>query len=445
MIPPPVPTAPLIVAATVPFREAFRFWWKLGWISFGGPAGQIATMHEELVEKRRWISNRRFFHALDDCMVLPGPEAQQLATYIGWLLHGTKGGVAAGVLFVLPAAVLLTLLSWVYVSFGHVPAIDGVLAGFRPAVVAVIVAAVLRIGRRAIHSRFALAMAAGAFLGLELHVPFPIVIAVAAIAGAFGARVGVPGAAGRATSGHATTVGEGARSFVLDDDTPTPRHARVSAEGVLRVVFACLALFAAALLPLILIEDMPRSLGDLALFFTGAAFVTFGGAYAVLPHVAHFAVETRGWLRAPEMLDGLALGETTPGPLILVVTFVGYLAAARTIGPAAGVAGAAVATWFTFLPSFLFVLAGGPFVEEARGRSWFSAPFAAVSAAVVGVIAHLARDLAPAVFVGDTGRVIFSAVLFTLAETCLLTRWLSVPWVVLFAGLAGLLTTWNTW
>ena len=263
--------------------------------------------------------------------------------------------------------------------------------------------------------------------------------------GGFGARVGVPGAAGRAATSHALAAGEVAGPFVLDDDTPTPRHAKATAEGTLKVFFACLAAFALVMLPLALIEGVPRSLGDMALFFTGAAFVTFGGAYAVLPFVSHYAVETRGWLEAPEMLDGLALGETTPGPLILVVTFVGYVASSRTIGPAAGVAGAFVATWFTFLPSFLFVLAGGPFVEGTRGKSGLSAPFAAVSAAVVGVIAHLARDLAPAVFVGNTGRIAFSAIVFLLAAILLLKRWLSVPWVVLLAGLAGFLATWMTW
>lgn len=433
---PPAPAAVAPLNATVPFRDALRFWWKLGWISFGGPAGQIATMHQELVERRRWISERRFLHALDYCMVLPGPEAQQLATYIGWLLHGTRGGLVAGGLFVLPAAVLLTALSWIYVSYGRFGAIEGVLFGFRPAVIAVIVAAVVRIGKRSLTSPFSYALAIGAFVALELGVPFPALIATAALVGVIAARLGVPGAKGRshgAAGGPVAIPGP----FVLDDETPAPAHARPSLASALKTTLGCLVAFAAGFVPLLLLPGVHASLVEMALFFTGAAFITFGGAYAVLPYVSHYAVESRGWLTRPQMLDGLALGETTPGPLILVVTFVGYVAATHAAGPSFGVAGAVVATWFTFVPSFFFVLVGAPFVEKARGSAALSAPFAAVTAAVVGVIAHLARDLAPTVFFpGHLDP--FPIIVFAAAAFALLKRRLSVPLVVFFAGLAGL-------
>jgi chromate transporter len=383
--------------APIPFGEALRFWLKLGFVSFGGPAGQIAIMHEELVERRRWISEGRFLHALNYCMVLPGPEAQQLATYIGWLMHRTAGGLVAGGLFVLPSLFVLIALSWVYLAFGDVPAVGGVLAGVKPAVIAIVAAAGWRIASRSLKHPAAWAIALAAFVAtVAFDVPFPAIVFVAAALGVLGGRLAPAGFGGAGAGSHAAaraTYGPA----VIDDDTPPPAHARTSRTGLATVALAGFVLWVIAYAALRSAGSPDaRVYADMAGFFTKAALLTFGGAYAVLPYVYQGAVEHYGWLTGPQMIDGLALGETTPGPLIMIVAFVGFVGGwtLQALGPdalvAAGIAGAVVATFFTFLPSFVFILAGGPLVERTRGSLRVAAPLAGISAAVVGVIASLA-------------------------------------------------------
>ena len=377
------------------FGEALRFWLQLGCISFGGPAGQIALMHGELVQRRRWISEARFLHALNYCMLLPGPEAQQLATYIGWLLHGTRGGIAAGALFVLPSLLLLMALSWVYMVFGQTPLAAGVLWGIKPAVTAIVLAAAWRIGKRSLRNGVLWAIALAAFIAIfALNAPFPLIVAGAALAGAVGARVAPqrfrPGA------GHGSAAQAPAAPAVIDDTTPTPPHARFQRSRLAWQLGCGAALWLCAMGLVLGTGGWHGTLAQMGWFFTKAALLTFGGAYAVLPYVAQAAVAQYGWLGATQMLDGLALGETTPGPLIIVVAFVAFVGGwtQPMFGPghvvAAAIAAACVATFFTFLPSFVFVLAGGPLIEATHGDLAFTAPLAAVSAAVVGVIVNLA-------------------------------------------------------
>ena len=371
------------------FWEAFRYWLKLGFISFGGPAGQIAMMHQELVEKRRWISERRFLHALNYCMLLPGPEAQQLAIYIGWLLHRSLGGIVAGTLFVLPSFLILAALTWVYLAFGDVTFVQGVFNGIKPAVVAIVVFAAWRIGTRALKNRVLWALAATAFLAIfAFDVPFPYIVLGAGLLGYVGGRLlpekfQVGGGHGAADKDYGPAL--------IDDDTPRPPHTRFRPARLAALLVLFLAVWAAAMAAL-----TDPVLRDMGAFFTKAALVTFGGAYAVLPYVYQGGVETYGWLTGPQMIDGLALGETTPGPLIMVVAFVGFVGAwsKAIFGPdllvLAGLAGAGVATFFTFLPSFLFILAGAPLVESTHGDLKFTAPLTGITAAVVGVILNLA-------------------------------------------------------
>lgn len=381
----------------VPFGEAFWFWLKLGFISFGGPAGQIAVMHHELVEKRHWLSERRFLHGLNYCMLLPGPEAQQHATYIGWLMHGTWGGVVAGSLFVLPSLLILTLLSWIYLVSGNTPLVAALFYGIKPAVTAIVVHACYRIGSRALKNGWHVAIAAGAFAALfGLRAPFPVVIAGAALVGVLGGRY----APGRFTS-RAHQAGEKHYGpATLDDDTPLPAHASFAWERLLRTTIVCALLWAGPMLALFWRYGGQGTLTQMGWFFTKAAFLTFGGAYAVLPYVYQGAVEQFGWLTAPQMIDGLALGETTPGPLIMVVTFVGFMGGAHkaALGPGlewqAGVVAAMVVTYFTFLPSFFFIFAGAPLIEASKGNGKLAAPLAAITAAVVGVILNLAMFFA---------------------------------------------------
>ena len=437
-----------MTAAAISFREALGFWLKLGFISFGGPAGQIAIMHRELVERRRWISERRFLHALNYCMVLPGPEAQQLATYIGWLLHGTRGGIAAGALFVLPSLVILVLLSWVYVRFGSVPAVAAVLYGVKPAVVAIVLAAAWRIGGRTLRHPVLWAIAAAAFLALFLFsVPFPLVILAAAIVGIVGNRFSP---AIFSHGAHVPAAGDAA--VHIDDDSPTPPHARFSPGRLAAMVLVFGVLWVAALSALWSVFGWSAHFTQMGWFFTQAALITFGGAYAVLPFVIEGAVEQYGWLSAAQMIDGLALGETTPGPLIMIVAFVGFLGGwtgeifgseSRFI---AGAFGAGVATFFTFLPSFLFILAGGPLVERTRDAHHLTAPLTAITAAVVGVIVNLAVFFAWRVFwPQSTGSAPFSGGIdvasIVIAAACaiaLLSRRLDVIPVIAASGLAGL-------
>ena len=384
--------------AAVSFAEAFRFWLKLGFISFGGPAGQIAIMHTELVERRRWISEKRFLHALNYCMVLPGPEAQQLATYIGWLMHRTWGGIVAGALFVAPSLFILIALSWVYLRFGDVPLVAGIFFGLKPAVTALVLHAAHRIGSRALKNRWMWGIAAGSFLAIfAFDTPFPAIVLAAALIGHFGAqRWPAVFALG---SGHGATQ-QGYGSALIDDHTPTPAHARFSRSHLFKVLAFGLGLWLLAMAALVAVNGLQGTLTQMGWFFTKAALLTFGGAYAVLPYVYQGAVETHQWLSGPQMIDGLALGETTPGPLIMVVAFVGFVGGwlKQVLGPDAlflgGAVAATVVTFFTFLPSFVFILAGGPLVEATHGKLGFTAPLSAITAAVVGVILNLAMFFA---------------------------------------------------
>ena len=384
------PAAP----APVPFAEAFRFWLKLGFISFGGPTGQIAIMHTELVERRRWISENRFLHALNYCMVLPGPEATQLATYIGWMMHRTWGGVVAGTLFVLPSVFILIALSWIYLAYGNVPVVAGIFYGIKPAVVAIVLAAAWRIGSRALKHPALWAIAAAAFVAIfGFGAPFPAIVIAAALVGMLGGRF-APGVFA-ATGGHAAAWQDRGRA-VIDDGAPVPEHARFTWPRLWAHVAAGVAIWVLAIGTLGVAFGWRSELALMAWFFTKAALLTFGGAYAVLPYVYQGAVEQYQWLTAPQMIDGLALGETTPGPLIMVVAFVGFVGAwTKELFGAdalawAGVAGALVATFFTFLPSFVFIFVGAPFIETTHGNLRFTAPLTGITAAVVGVIVNLA-------------------------------------------------------
>jgi chromate transporter len=376
------------------FRAAFIYWLKLGFISFGGPAGQISMMHQELVEKRRWISEHRFLHALNYTMVLPGPEAQQLATYIGWLMHGVWGGIAAGVLFVLPSLFILIGLTWVYLTYGDVPVVQGILYGIKPAVTAIVVFAAYRIGSRALKNNVLRAMAVLAFIAIfAFDVPFPYIVLMAGIIGYAGSHYAPDKF--RAGGHH----GESKESYgpaLIDDDTPVPAHARFKWSRF--IVYALVGLFIGGTVMTMLATTYGwhGTLTQMGWFFTKAALVTFGGAYAVLPYVYQGGVEHYAWLSGTQMIDGLALGETTPGPLIMVVAFVGFVGGwtkelfGPELLPLAGAAGASVATLFTFLPSFLFILLGAPLVEATRHDVKFTAPLTGITAAVVGVVLNLA-------------------------------------------------------
>ena len=383
----------------VSLSEALRFWLQLGFISFGGPAGQIAIMHRELVEKRRWISEKRFLHALNFCMLLPGPEAQQLAIYLGWLMHRTWGGVVAGTLFVLPSLVLLIVLSWVYMAHGEQPIVAGIFYGIKPAVAAIVLHALHRIASKSLGNPQILpipwVLAAMSFIAVwAFNIAFPWVVLTALLMGVLLSRI-APGALGKG-SGHAAKAGGAHLSALIDDDTPTPAHALFKPSRLAMVLAAGAVLWLLPMTLLFFSYGWQGTLTQIGWFFTKAALLTFGGAYAVLPYVNQAAVEHYQWLTTAQMMDGLALGETTPGPLIIIVAFVGFVASwgKAVMGPEAlflGAAlGACVATWFTFLPSFIFILVGGPYVESTRGNLKLTAPLAAVTAAVVGVIANLA-------------------------------------------------------
>jgi chromate transporter len=378
----------------VSFAEALKYWLKLGFISFGGPAGQIAMMHQELVERRRWISEQRFMHALNYCMVLPGPEAQQLATYIGWLMHGTKGGIAAGVLFVLPSLFILIALTWIYLAFGSMPAVSGILYGIKPAVTAIVLFAAYRIGSRALQNGVRWAIAAAAFVAIfAFNLPFPAIVLAAGLLGYAGSRIAPDKF--KAGGGHGGSDKHYGPAL-LDDHTPPPAHAIFNWPRLLRFISSGLVIWSVITGALCAAYGWHGVLTQMGWFFTKAALVTFGGAYAVLPYVYQGGVTDFHWLSATQMIDGLALGETTPGPLIMVVAFVGFVGgwSKEIFGPdalfLAGAAAASVATFFTFLPSFLFILAGGPAVEATRGDLKFTAPLAGITAAVVGVILNLA-------------------------------------------------------
>jgi chromate transporter len=434
----------------ITFGEALKFWLKLGFISFGGPAGQIAIMHRELVEQRRWISERRFLHALNYCMLLPGPEAQQLATYIGWLMHRTWGGIVAGGLFVLPSLFILVGLSWIYVAFGEVSWVAGLFYGIKPAVSAIVLQAVWRIGSRTLKSPRKVpllwAISLLSFVAIAfLHVPFPWVVLTAAIAGALGGKL-LP-AQFAAGGGHGAKAAAGAADlhYVIDDATPTPEHARFTKGRLARVIAAGALLWLLPMGMLVATQGWNGALTQMGWFFTKAALLTFGGAYAVLPYVYQGAVEQFQWLTPLQMIDGLALGETTPGPLIMIVAFVGFVGgwAAQVLGPDMLFLGAALAativTWFTFLPSFVFILAGGPVIESTHGNLKFTAPLTGVTAAVVGVIASLALFFLVHIARAKAGGIDWIALLIAAAAAVALLRYKAgvIP-VIGACALAGL-------
>jgi chromate transporter len=436
----------------VSFAEAFRFWVKLGFISFGGPAGQIAIMHRELVERRRWLSEARFLHALNYCMLLPGPEAQQLAIYIGWLMHRTWGGIVAGAFFVIPSIFFLLALSYVYAAYGNVPAVAGALSGFKPVVVAIVVEAVLKIGGRAIRRRAHFVIAALAFVAIYfLRVPFPLIVLAAGLVGLAGYRLWPEAFAASAKEGNTPDKvnARGEQATVIDDDAPPPQHTLPSRGRALKVVALGLLMW---LLPFALVLAV-RGRGSLHaqeyLFFTQAAFVTFGGAYAVLAYVTQAAAGQFGWITQGQAVDGLALAETTPGPLIMVLQFVGFMAGwnhpPAGLSPAAsGVVGALVTTYVTFLPCFVFIFVGAPYIEVIRGNRSLAGALAGVTAAVVGVILNLALLFGAAVIWphGLAGGVNWFALALGLASFFALYRFkLEVLWVVIACGLLGLLKT----
>ena len=401
----------------VSFWTAFSYWLKLGFISFGGPAGQISMMHQELVERRRWISEHRFLHALNFTMLLPGPEAQQLATYIGWLMHGVLGGIVAGVLFILPSMFILIALSWIYLAHHDVTAVAGILYGIKPAVTAIVVFAAYRIGSRVLKNVWLMAFAVTSFIAIAiLHVPFPFIIFTAGVFGYVGSRI-KPENFSMATAHDATNNTSG--PALIDDHTLIPEHAKFNRKRLYILCLCGVLLWVGPMLFLYIEYGWHGTLTQMGWFFTKAALLTFGGAYAVLPYVYLGGVEHYGWLTAGQMIDGLALGETTPGPLIMVVTFVGFLGGwkAQLLGPDslahAGIMAACIVTFFTFLPSFLFILIGGPAVEATRHVIGFTAPLTGITAAVVGVVLNLAVVFAYHVLWPDgfTGQFVWPALI----------------------------------
>ncbi len=376
----------------VSLREALRVWLRVAMLSFGGPAGQIAVMHRILVEEKHWISESRFLHALNYCMLLPGPEAQQLATYVGWLMHRTLGGIMAGGLFVLPGVVAIMGLSYIYAAYGNVPLIVALFFGLKAAVLAIVLEAVFRIGKRSLKNNVMLSLAAAAFVGIFfLGIPFPVIIFGAALIGFAGAWSGL--AAFQVKDDHGVSKqGDALVDSLLGDQLP--EHARPTVARALRVSSVWLALWLVPVIALIVTFGSGNVFSQIAIFFSKMAMVTFGGAYAVLAYVAQEAVEHYHWLRPGEMLDGLGMAETTPGPLIMVLQFVGFMAAFRDAGALppmlAGTLGGLLATWVTFTPCFLWIFLGAPFIEVLRGNKALNGALSAITAAVVGVVLNLA-------------------------------------------------------
>ena len=415
-IPPPVTLA-----------EASRFWFRLGWVSFGGPAGQIALLHSELVDRRRWLSERRFLHALSYCMLLPGPEATQLATYLGWLLHGVPGGLIAGGLFLIPSVLVLATLASLYALWGQLPLLVSVLAVLKPAVLAIVLVAAWRVGRRTLRTPLQIGLAILGCLALAMFdLPYPLVVITAGVIGLAAGRwkpslLEGAGSLGQAPPSRAHQVAAERLPALHDDHTPTPAHARFCRRALVTTLLVWALALLLPLAALVIAGGWNGTLALMARFFTRVALVSFGGAYAVLPYVAKGAVETFGWLSASQMLDGLALGETTPGPLIMVVAFVAFMGGwnqALASSPTPwfeAMAALLVTVWFTFLPSFGFILAGAPLVEASRADLRFGAPLRAITAVVVGVIASLALFFA--------GPVLWPTGVFN-------------PWAALVVGLA---------
>jgi len=420
----------------VSFAEAFRFWLKLGFVSFGGPSGQIAMMHAEVVEKKKWLSETHFLHALNFCMLLPGPEAQQLAIYIGWLLHKTRGGIVAGALFVVPSIFILWTLSYIYVAFGHVPSIAAIFYGLKPAVLAIVAAAVIRIGSKALRNAVMWAIALAAFVAIYFfRVPFPMIIVSAGIVGLMGGKL-LP----RFFLG---SLDNDARPTSSDRGTLTPTTKRSSLVRVFKTSITWILIWSLPLALAGIFLGTQHTVFREGIFFSKAAVVTFGGAYAVLPYVSQQAVEHYQWLRADQMLDGLGLAETTPGPLIMVLQFVGFLGGWNHPGNLppllAATLGALITTWTTFVPCFLWVFLGAPYIEKLRGAKQLTAALSTVTAAVVGVILNLAVWFGVHVIFPATGNVDWFAVVICLIAFAGIVRWKwNIIPVILGSGLAGL-------
>ena len=429
---------------TVSFWEAFRYWLKLGFINFGGPAGQIAMMHRDLVDRRRWISEARFLHALNFCMLLPGPEAQQLAIYIGWLMHRTAGGVIAGAFFVIPSIFVLLALSYVYAAYGNVPAVVALLAGFKPVVVAIVIEAIMKIGSRALKSWAHVAIAAAAFVAIYfLRVPFPLIVIGAGLIGLIGTRLWPKLFAARAE--RTNRAGEPSPQTVIEDDAPPPAHTLPSRRRMAKALVIGITLWLLPFAALVWWRGADGVHAREYRFFTQAAFVTFGGAYAVLAYVTQTTVNSFGWLTHAQAVDGLALAETTPGPLIMVLQFIGFMAgwnnAQGMNQTASAVLGALVTTYTTFMPCFFYIFIGGPYIERLRGNRRLTAALTGVTAAVVGVILNLAVVFGLAVIwpAGWRGGVNwFAAALTVIAFVALYRFKVDVLWVVVAGGLIGL-------
>jgi chromate transporter len=438
-------STPNLTPAPVSLAQAFSYWLKLGFISFGGPAGQVAIMHHDLVEKKRWISEKRFLHALNYCMMLPGPEAQQLAIYIGWLMHRTWGGIIAGGLFVLPSFFILVGLTWVYLAYGSVPAVAGLLYGIKPAVVAIVLFAAYRIGSKALKNSVLWSISALAFIAIfAFGFPFPAIVLTAGVIGYFGGRISpnhfkAGGALGKADKHFGPSL--------IDDDTPTPEHAIFSWSKLVRVFLTGITIWLAVMSLLIVSYGWQHTFTQMGWFFTKAALLTFGGAYAVLPYVYQGAVEHYQWLTPIQMINGLALGETTPGPLIMVITFVGFVGGwvkqvfgGDAIFSSAFIA-SAVATFFTFLPSFIFIFLGGPFIETTHDNLKLTAPLTAITAAVVGVIVNLALFFAYHVFwpTGIGNTVDWPSIMLSIAAIITIFKFkVGVIPIILASGLLGM-------
>jgi len=430
------------------FRQALGFWFKLGFISFGGPAGQIATVHQELVENKQWVSEERFLHALNYCMLLPGPEALQLVIYMGWLMHRTIGGLIAGIFFILPAIVLLIFLSILYVLYGQSPFATGILIGIKPAVTAIVIAAGYRISKKILKKPIHYVIACFAFIGIQLHVPYPEIIIGAALIGYVMQRF-YPNVF--ATTAHSEPVNKVsiASSESLHEVSRSTDHTIFTWQKLLITLAISITAWVLPLAVLMLIFGADTIFTKLALFFTKAALLTFGGAYAVLPYVFQAMVDNFHWLNASQMMDGLALGETTPGPLIIVVTFVGFVvayshSALLNSHLTAGILGALVVSWFTFLPSFCFIFIGGPLIESTRKELKLIPILNSITCAVVGVIASLAvffasHTLFPEglISIDNISHISFSLGIIVVAATALITYQQSIFKVMGFAILSG--------
>ena len=435
----------------VTFAEAFRFWLKLGFISFGGPAGQIAMMHKELVDKRRWLGEERFLHALNYCMLLPGPEAQQLAVYIGWLMHRTIGGIVAGAFFVIPSIFILLGLSYVYAAYGHVPAISGVLDGFKPVVVAIVVEALFKIGKRALKREIHYVIAAFAFVAIYfLHVPFPLIVLAASLVGLAGIRLAPAlfSPPPEKPKEKKAADADAQLSLVIEDDAVQLEHTKPNRTRFLITLAAGILLWLLPFAGLIAWRGIDSLHVQEYKFFSISALVTFGGAYAVLAYVTQ-AVTTApyNWITPTQAVDGLALAETTPGPLIMVLQFIGFMAGwnnpADGMSPlTSGVIGALITTYTTFLPSFLFIFLGAPYIEKLRGNKTLNGALSGVTAAVVGVILNLAFVFGAAViFPNGSGSNVnwFAAILSIAAFVALFRLKIDVLWVVIAGGIIGFL------